>query len=179
MARLTSRSRWPAICPCLDAPERRYVRSRRLRGKPRLDGRKRRFPMAADLFFSRTGMDRARVQAKVDEALKGADDGELFLEYPPERIVLLRRRPAEGGQFRHHPGLRPALGGGRGDRLCPRQRTLRRRHRPRRRNRARRGRGPFGRRGGRSRPHQREALHRHRSARQRGLREEGRSCSRR
>ena len=37
--------------------------------------------MAADLFFSRTGMDRARVQAKVDEALKGADDGELFLEF--------------------------------------------------------------------------------------------------
>ena len=37
--------------------------------------------MAADLFFSRTGMDRAHVQAKVDEALKGADDGELFLEF--------------------------------------------------------------------------------------------------
>jgi TldD protein len=37
--------------------------------------------LAADLFFSRTGMDRARVQAKVDEALKGADDGELFLEF--------------------------------------------------------------------------------------------------
>ena len=37
--------------------------------------------MAADLFFSRTGMDRARVQAKVDEALNGADDGELFLEF--------------------------------------------------------------------------------------------------
>src|ERR1700678_3296524 len=34
-----------------------------------------------DLFFSRTGMDRARVQAQVDGALKGADDGELFLEY--------------------------------------------------------------------------------------------------
>ncbi len=37
--------------------------------------------MASDLFFSRTGMDRGRVQAKVDEALKGADDGELFLEF--------------------------------------------------------------------------------------------------
>jgi TldD protein len=37
--------------------------------------------MADDLFFARTGMDRARVQAKVDEALKGADDGELFLEF--------------------------------------------------------------------------------------------------
>jgi TldD protein len=37
--------------------------------------------MTTDLFFSRTGMDRGRVQAKVDEALKGADDGELFLEF--------------------------------------------------------------------------------------------------
>jgi len=35
----------------------------------------------ADLFFSRTGMDRGRVESLVDEALKGADDGELFLEY--------------------------------------------------------------------------------------------------
>ncbi|HEV2674908.1 MAG TPA: metalloprotease TldD [Aliidongia sp.] len=34
-----------------------------------------------DLFFSRTGMDRGRVQATVDDALKGADDGELYLEY--------------------------------------------------------------------------------------------------
>src|SRR5665213_2192956 len=34
-----------------------------------------------DLFFSRTGMDRARVQSQLDSALQGADDGELFLEY--------------------------------------------------------------------------------------------------
>src|SRR5947199_7114194 len=34
-----------------------------------------------DLFFARTGMDRDRVQATVDDALKNADDGELFLEY--------------------------------------------------------------------------------------------------
>src|SRR5689334_24646725 len=34
-----------------------------------------------DLFFSRTGMDRGRVQATVEDALQGADDGELFLEY--------------------------------------------------------------------------------------------------
>ncbi len=37
--------------------------------------------MANDLFFSRTGMDERRVQGIVDDALKGADDGELFLEY--------------------------------------------------------------------------------------------------
>ncbi len=35
----------------------------------------------SDLFFARTGMDRVRVQAQVDSALAGADDGELFLEY--------------------------------------------------------------------------------------------------
>ncbi|MFW6027699.1 MAG: TldD/PmbA family protein, partial [bacterium] len=34
-----------------------------------------------DLFFTQTGMDRGRVQALVDEALRGGDDGELFLEY--------------------------------------------------------------------------------------------------
>ena len=35
----------------------------------------------SDLFFTRMGMDRGRVQATVNEALKGVDDGELFLEY--------------------------------------------------------------------------------------------------
>ncbi|MBN9558704.1 MAG: metalloprotease TldD [Alphaproteobacteria bacterium] len=34
-----------------------------------------------DLFFSRTGMERGRVQSLVEDALKGADDGELYLEY--------------------------------------------------------------------------------------------------
>src|SRR5258706_9793358 len=37
--------------------------------------------MASDLFFTRTGMDRGRVQSIVDGALTGSDDGELFLEY--------------------------------------------------------------------------------------------------
>ncbi|MEE8293261.1 MAG: DNA gyrase modulator, partial [Kiloniellales bacterium] len=34
-----------------------------------------------DLFFNRAGLDRNRVEALVDDALGGADDGELFLEY--------------------------------------------------------------------------------------------------
>jgi TldD protein len=34
-----------------------------------------------DLFFARAGLDRPRVQTIVDDALDGADDGELFLEY--------------------------------------------------------------------------------------------------
>jgi len=37
--------------------------------------------MAADLFFSRTGMDRRKVESIVDTALKGVDDGELYLEH--------------------------------------------------------------------------------------------------
>ena len=34
-----------------------------------------------DLFFTRTGLDLGRIQAIVSDALKGSDDGELFLEY--------------------------------------------------------------------------------------------------
>src|ERR1051326_1962130 len=37
--------------------------------------------MAQDLFFSRNQMDPKNVQRTVDQALDGADDGELFLEY--------------------------------------------------------------------------------------------------
>ncbi len=34
-----------------------------------------------DLFFNRTGIDLARVESLVGDALRGCDDGELFLEY--------------------------------------------------------------------------------------------------
>ena len=34
-----------------------------------------------DLFFNRAGLDRGRVEDIVQESLRGADDGELFLEY--------------------------------------------------------------------------------------------------
>jgi TldD protein len=34
-----------------------------------------------DLFFNRAGLDRTRMERLVDDALGGADDGELFLEY--------------------------------------------------------------------------------------------------
>ena len=34
-----------------------------------------------ELFFTRAGLDQARVEAIVTESLNGADDGELFLEY--------------------------------------------------------------------------------------------------
>ena len=34
-----------------------------------------------ELFFDRAGLDRARLESAVDDALHGADDGEIFLEY--------------------------------------------------------------------------------------------------
>jgi TldD protein len=37
--------------------------------------------MIDSYFFSRTDLDRTRTQGLLDDALKGADDGELFLEY--------------------------------------------------------------------------------------------------
>src|SRR5713226_8334947 len=42
-----------------------------------------------DLFFSRTGMERSRVEARLGEALAGMDDGELFLEYCQSENVAL------------------------------------------------------------------------------------------
>jgi len=41
-----------------------------------------------DLFFSRTGLDRTRLEGIVDDALAGADDGELFLEYRQSESVV-------------------------------------------------------------------------------------------
>ncbi len=37
--------------------------------------------MSKSLFFSKSGLDEARTQSIVNEALNGADDGELYLEY--------------------------------------------------------------------------------------------------
>jgi TldD protein len=42
-----------------------------------------------DLFFTRAGMDRARVERLVGEALAGMDDGELFLEYSLSESIAL------------------------------------------------------------------------------------------
>ena len=38
-------------------------------------------PQTDDLFYTQTGMDRGAVERVVQDALAGADDGELFLEY--------------------------------------------------------------------------------------------------
>src|ERR1043165_3221 len=36
---------------------------------------------AGRLFFERAGLDRSRIERTVADSLKGADDGELYLEY--------------------------------------------------------------------------------------------------
>jgi TldD protein len=40
-----------------------------------------------ELFFTQAGLDRRRLERQVDEALSGADDGELFLEYRQSESV--------------------------------------------------------------------------------------------
>ena len=127
----------------------------------------------SDLFFTRTGMDRGRVQQTVDRRAEGRRRRGTVPGIPPDRIVLLRRRPAEGGHLRHHPGLRPARGGGRSHRLCPCHRDFGRRDRARRRHGAGRGAAAIPASPRPPRPHQHQALYRHRSAGDRRLREEG------
>src|SRR5215469_2384966 len=41
------------------------------------------------LFFERTGMDPARIEALVDRSLAGMDDGELYLEYSQSESLAL------------------------------------------------------------------------------------------
>ena len=41
-----------------------------------------------ELFFTRAGLDRVRVQNLVDDALTGTDDGELFLEYCQSESIM-------------------------------------------------------------------------------------------
>lgn len=41
-----------------------------------------------ELFFNRAGMDRAKVEAICEDALHGADDGELYLEYSQSEAVV-------------------------------------------------------------------------------------------
>ncbi|MBT3238047.1 MAG: metalloprotease TldD [Rhodospirillaceae bacterium] len=41
-----------------------------------------------DLFFNRAGMDRSKVETICEDALHGADDGELYLEYSQSEAVV-------------------------------------------------------------------------------------------
>jgi len=46
------------------------------------------FAATDDLFFTRTGLDRGRVQGIIEDALKETDDGELFLEYRQSESIV-------------------------------------------------------------------------------------------
>lgn len=58
------------------------------------------FTAATDnLFFERTGMDRARVTGLVEDAVSGADDGELFLEYRQSESLLFDDGQVKSANF--------------------------------------------------------------------------------
>jgi len=52
-----------------------------------------------NLFFERTGMDRSRVSGLVENALHGADDGELFLEYRQSESLMFDDGQLKGANF--------------------------------------------------------------------------------
>src|SRR5436305_12899139 len=47
------------------------------------------FAVTDALFFERTGMDPARIEALVGQSLAGMDDGELYLEYSQSESLAL------------------------------------------------------------------------------------------
>ncbi|MDH3235421.1 MAG: metalloprotease TldD [Alphaproteobacteria bacterium] len=58
-----------------------------------------------ELFFERTGMDRDRVERTVGEALNGADDGELFLEYNQSESLVFDDGHLRGANFDQTQGF--------------------------------------------------------------------------
>ena len=60
---------------------------------------------ADSLFFDRTGMDRARVDRLVGDALHGADDGELFLEYTQSESLVYDDNQLKSATFDESQGF--------------------------------------------------------------------------
>ncbi len=52
-----------------------------------------------ELFFTRAGLGRGRVQDIVDDALNGADDGELFLEYRQSESLVFDDGQVKSASF--------------------------------------------------------------------------------
>lgn len=52
-----------------------------------------------DFFFARTGLDRPRTQSIVADALRGTDDGELFLEYSQSESLVFDDGVLRAGTF--------------------------------------------------------------------------------
>src|ERR1700720_4603433 len=68
------------------------------------------------LFFDRTGMDPARIEALVDQSLAGMDDGELYLEYSQSESLALDDGRIKSASFdtTRGFGLRAVAGGAAG-----------------------------------------------------------------
>src|ERR1700687_3310724 len=52
-----------------------------------------------DLFFTQAGLDRARVERLTADALKGAEDGEMFLEYSQSEALSFDARKLKRASF--------------------------------------------------------------------------------
>ena len=61
--------------------------------------------MTDSYFFSRTDLDRTRTQALVEDALKGADDGELYLEYAQSEAFVFDDNRLKTASFNVDQGL--------------------------------------------------------------------------
>ena len=62
-------------------------------------------PSPEELFFTRTGMQRSRVESQVGQALSGADDGELFLEYRVSESLLFDDGRLKSASFDTNQGF--------------------------------------------------------------------------
>jgi len=58
-----------------------------------------------DLFFNRAGMDLGRVESLTEDALNGADDGELFLEYSQSEAVVFDDGQLKNASFNTSQGF--------------------------------------------------------------------------
>ena len=69
-------------------------------------------PTLDELFFTRTGMDKGRLSRMVADALHGADDGELFLEYQQSEALAFDDGKLKSASFNTAQGfgLRSVLG---------------------------------------------------------------------
>lgn len=69
-------------------------------------------PKTDELFFTRTGLDRGRVTRLVADALAGADDGELFLEFRQSESLVFDDGKLKSASFdsSHGFGLRAISG---------------------------------------------------------------------
>ena len=78
------------------------------------------------LFFERTGMDPARIEALVSQSLSGMDDGELYLEYSQSESLALDDGRIKSAASGHQPQplhrSKPAWpGGARGENTVARR----------------------------------------------------------